>query len=99
MALPTDSQGASNWGVVVSLLQDEDECVRRIWNVVGVYKDAFNALFSFVRNEYQGLSSVHMSSDGLNNEDAKQLVNARENGVAQISFTDMSKSSERAYGT
>ena len=61
-----------------NLLQDEAECVRRIWNVVGVYKDAFNALFSFIRNEHQGLSSVHISSDGLDNEDARQLVSARD---------------------
>lgn len=61
-----------------NLLHDEAECVRRIWYVLGIYRGAFNVLFSFVRNEHQGLSSVHISSDGLDNQDAKQLVSARD---------------------
>jgi hypothetical protein len=59
-------------------ISDEEECLEHIWNTVGSYGQAFKVLSRFVRKEYRALSTVQISSHGLNNEDIKALVNARD---------------------
>lgn len=60
-----------------NLLSDLDR-KRTIWHALGIYRDAFNVLFSFIKKEHKSLSSIHISSFGLDNEDAKQLIAARD---------------------
>ena len=61
-----------------NVLSDEEDCRRKIWYVMGVYRDAFNVLFPFVRKEYQSLNSVHISSSGLDKDETGRLITARD---------------------
>ncbi|MDV3278033.1 MAG: toll/interleukin-1 receptor domain-containing protein [Nitrososphaerales archaeon] len=65
-------------------IMDEEDCVHpdNFWNTIGSYNRAFKTLFEFVRKEYHALSWVHVSSNGLDNEDAKALVEARDKWIA-----------------
>jgi DNA replication protein DnaC len=69
---PNDISDFLNW------LSDEETCVRKIWNTVGLYSQAFKTIFQFTKKEYKALSSVHIGSYGLDKEDAETLVRARD---------------------
>ena len=81
-------QGLSFWGdfwyspeeisKFQELLANEDECERRIWYVVSIYRQAFNVLLGFISKEYRSLDSVHIDSFGLENNEIVQLVQARD---------------------
>jgi hypothetical protein len=62
----------------VNLIADEEECKSRIWYVCSIYRQTFSTLLGFISREYQNLSSIHISSAGLDFDDMKQLVAARD---------------------
>ena len=62
----------------VELFSDRGECTQRIWYVCSIYKQAFGSILSFIEKEYSSLSSVHISSSGLDNNQIIELVKARD---------------------
>lgn len=68
----------------VDLLADEAECKRRIWYVCSIYRQAFGSILSFIEKEYNALSSVHISSFGIDNYQITELVKARDFWVSGL---------------
>ena len=86
----------------VELLGNESECKRRIWYVCSIYRQAFGSILRFVEKEYSSLSSLHISSFGINNSQITELVKARDlwvSGLYERSLNALADTMQNAFRT